>query len=130
MRPGWLAADGGHLAVTAIVYVASAAVGQCEAHHEDQKQEDERNMRQVRNVHGLASNCRVITSATPIRAFEGRVSSTPRASRFPFNQVPFMLWSTIRKRPWAASRRNRKCSRETSSLVYRARFTCVSSPPR
>src|ERR1700680_4981363 len=117
MRPGWHAAADRHLGVTPILKSASVPLGQYEAHHEHQKQENERNMRQVRNVHGLPSNCRVITSATPICALVGRASSTPRASRFPFNQVPFMLLSTIRKRPWAASRRTRKCSRDTSSLV-------------
>src|SRR5689334_1998040 len=66
--------------------------------------------------HGFASKFSMITSATLICARPGNASSTPRASRFPFSQVPFMLLSTIKNRPWDGSRRNRRCSRETSSL--------------
>ena len=50
------------------------------------------------DIYGRSSNCSVITSATLICAFGGRVSSTPRASRLPLSQVPFMLLSTITKR--------------------------------
>src|SRR5579871_3523595 len=66
---------------------------------------------------GLASKWSVSTSAMPMVAGLGSFSSWPRVRRFPLSQVPFMLLSTMRNPPRAGSRRTRRCSRETSSLV-------------
>src|SRR5208283_5319246 len=80
--------------------------------------------------HFLASKASFSTSAMRISARSGRGSSTPGASRRPFSQVPLRLLSRIAKAPLAGSRRSRRCSRETSSLVYSGRSTQRSSPPR
>src|ERR1700686_560188 len=130
MRPGSVAAPALHFSATLMLPPAAHALRHQEAHREDQEKQHERDVRQIRDCHGLASKLSVITSATLIFARLGKVSSTPRARRFPFSHVPFMLLSTIRKRPCDGSRRTRRCSRETSSLEYRATFTCTSSPPR
>src|SRR5207248_50534 len=89
--------------------------------HEAEEADDENQGGDGGNCHDLTWNTSVRISAMPISARSGSGCSTSRFSRFPSTHVPFVLRSTIKKRPVAPSRLTWACSRETSSFVYSAR---------
>src|SRR5579885_3536223 len=104
-----------------------------EDHHKREKENRKGRMEPIeliqRHIYLRAANESWTASATRISARSGRVRSTPRSRRLPLSHVPLRLWSTIKKRPLNGSRRSRRCSRETSSLVHSAKSTSKPSPP-